>query len=35
MTATTRSQRAFASLGALLFSWMFVSAAIGPVLTIA
>jgi len=36
MTATTTlSQRAFASVSALLVSWLFVSAAIGPVLPIA
>jgi hypothetical protein len=36
MTVTnSTAQRAFASFGALLFSWLFVSAAIGPVLPIA
>ena len=36
MTVTnTLAQRAFASVSALLFSWLFVSAAIGPILPIA
>lgn len=36
MTQTsTFSQRAFASVGAILFSWLSISAAIGPVLPLA
>jgi hypothetical protein len=36
MTATTTlTQRAFASVSAILVSWLFVTAAIGPVLPIA
>ena len=36
MTAnTTFTQRAFASVSALLVSWLFVTAAMGPVLPIA
>ena len=35
VTNTTFAQRAFASVSAVLVSWLFVSAAIGPVLPIA
>ena len=35
VTNTTLTQRAFASVSAIFVSWLFVSAAIGPVLPIA